>query len=130
VLDKTYLPNSWVLAQNGGYPPGGQAANDEFAATLYHGLVAPYCRSCHVVVPHFDFDSLGGIFSFRFNGIGQLNNVFSGSYCGAPLFEQYSHRMPSSLVTFNEMWTDPGVQAALSHYIGQCSFQLPIAPPP
>jgi hypothetical protein len=110
VLDKSYLPPAWQTAQN---------TNDPFAAQLYHNVTAPYCRTCHTALVRWNWDVAYSSFAGRgptSSGPGGLSGEIVSTMCGGNGDTQQNHSMPSSRVTFDQLWLSANAAAALLNY--------------
>lgn len=92
-LNKNYVDPSWH-----GQTLGGSVSGD----IVYQNVYARSCRSCHVALPAYNFETLSNLLHSPPGPIVDPGN------CGAlGLDRNRMYKMPNSLVTFNQFWLSP-----------------------
>ncbi len=111
VMDLNYLPQDWKAGI--GKIPGIDVTQ------LYQKVEARYCRSCHVAMDsERTTRNPEDFLNWTHTGDPSTDDAFKQVICGGPATVQRNHTMPNSLVTFNNMWSDPVAVKLLQQWSG------------
>lgn len=103
--DYTWTPEDWKTAE-------------PQTEKLYHEVVAPYCRTCHIALDTYPFDSFADAFSSRRDAIAER-------VC----FDRL-RAMPHSATTYNNFWRSPTARQALAGFRAEGWEPLGTCPTP